>query len=75
MEQDSPVDKEDWQQKVRNVDASLHAAFAAQKREASRKKPRLKAQPAGVPDGLKRSATAKPISSSDAARVQPAFPQ
>ena len=61
MEQDSPPDKQEWQQKVRDVDASLHAAFAAQKRDASRKKPRIKVRPGKVLEGLKPPASDKPL--------------
>jgi hypothetical protein len=61
MEQDSLPDKLEWQQKVRDVDASLHAAFAAQKRTASRKKAPLKVLPDKVLDGLKPHAPDKPL--------------
>ena len=61
MGQDSPPGRQEWQQKVRDVDASLHAAFAAQERNASRKKMRLHVQPAKILDVLKPAAADQPL--------------
>lgn len=65
MDQETLADRLQWQQKVRNVDASLHAAFAAQTREAEKKKKtaRFRVRTDKVLESLPKPGSDQPITS------------